>query len=279
MHNPVLSTATWAQSKLCSWFLGRSADRQPERKQGNFFASKNIGNEQQHTTHNSWKWQQFKYGILWLINFINGKKFRAVDIITPFLEGRLKLRSDLLHCISDRLGCTIQSSDAKRKTITAAPWNVCKCLSLIHRHTSPFQDSQSFLHTGACRWDHNTLLWADPSEQRLTKAVFRNILMMSSFALFFKKKTHTHSWFTQDGRFAITWRCVLCWLTSSHSMNGKTPLWLGGTRDLSKGRLSSVTCSYHVCVFVCLFVLRMEYYLLHAMAYKGDSYKEKIRKT
>ena len=75
---------------MCSPLAGGSADRQPERKQGSFFASKNTGNGQEHTTHNSCKCNQFKYGILWFINFINGEKFRAVFVITPISGGETK---------------------------------------------------------------------------------------------------------------------------------------------------------------------------------------------
>lgn len=45
-------------------------------------SAKNIGGEQENTTHNNSKYNKLKYSILWFTNFINGEKYRTVAVIS-----------------------------------------------------------------------------------------------------------------------------------------------------------------------------------------------------
>lgn len=54
---------------VCFWFVG-------------MLSAKNIGGEQENTTHNNSKYNKLKYSILWFTNFINGEKYRTVAVIS-----------------------------------------------------------------------------------------------------------------------------------------------------------------------------------------------------
>lgn len=231
------STEFWEQhntkSISCSRFMGRLTDWQPGRKQGCFFTSRNIGRKQEHTVHNNYKCNQLKYSTLWFISFINDEKYRAVITIIPISGGEAKAEMWLAAVNQWQIGmhnpviwCHKKNNSRSTRKCMETPVSLTGTHLHFRTALSPQWSMQIRPHT---------LLWADPSGQRPTKIVSRNMLMTSFALVLFL----TPSWLTEDVRFAVTWLCMLCWFTFHTAWRIKHSQF----RDLPKEKLPTVPSS------------------------------------
>ena len=171
--------------------------------------------------------------------------------LSPFLEEKVKLWSDLLQWIRDRLECEFWS---RKITTAGAPWvpgcsvaELClilcdpmKCvempLSFSDMH-STFEFNQPILHRG--------LHWSDPNIILSTVNLpFRTeIFWWCPFLPFSFSDNLGTSHLTEDGCFGITWPCVL---SASHFHTAWSTKHIhseGRIENFSKERLPTVSSS------------------------------------
>lgn len=198
----VLSTAvitTNEESKQCvfdSW-----AHSQVGNQEGNqvaFWLAKYIGNMLEHTTHNNFKYNNFKQSFYWFINFINGEKYRRIVVFIPIFGGESKTEKWLVTVNQRQVGMQVLVEENHNSRSTMGAWvlscwivsdyfrphEVCANASIIFTDIhSTFEFKQPILHRGL-HWSdpiQYSLLWTDASEQKYSDgALFCPFLFLTT---------------------------------------------------------------------------------------------------